>query len=105
MPRRGRLTGRVYRARTCLAGAQACQDHLRRTIIPSLGTAEGFRGAFVLRHVDDDLVEFCTVTLWATVAAPRLEPAGPGTTIPRAAQRLMTEFEKRATDYEVVIQA
>lgn len=100
--RRSGLAGR-----TTFANAHPYQEHLRRETLPGLQAIEGFEGAFVLRRVDGDDVEFLVLTLWASqdaihaFAGRDAEQA----VIPAAAAQVLKQWDERATHYEVALTA
>ena len=106
MTQRNRRVGRVWRGRTTFADAQAYQEHLRTETLPGLQAIEGFEQALVLRRVaGDDDVEFLVLTLWASedaihgFAGEDAERA----VIPRAAERVLKEWEHRARHFELAL--
>jgi heme-degrading monooxygenase HmoA len=103
-PRKPQI-GRLWHGRTTFANAHPYQEHLRRETLPGLTAIDGFQGAYVLKHVGSDAVEFLVLTLWASEDAIHAF-AGPDATlavIPAAAEQLLEQWDERATHYEVVL--
>ena len=66
---------------------------------------DGFRGAYVLKRVGNDAVEFLVVTLWASEDAIHAFAGRDAelAVIPAAAEQLLAQWDERATHYEVVL--
>ena len=64
-PRQSQI-GRLWHGRTTFANAHPYQEHLRSETLPGLTAIDGFQGAYVLKRVGDDAVDFLVLTLWAS---------------------------------------
>jgi heme-degrading monooxygenase HmoA len=107
MAPRKRGIGRVWQGQTTFADAHAYQEHLRTETLPGLRAIDGFAGAFVLRRVADEEVEFLVLTLWAShdaiLAFAGRDPER--AVIPAAATQVLKHWDERATHYEVALTA
>lgn len=99
------MIGRLWHGRTTFANADAYQEHLRKETLPALKAIDGYRGAFVLKRIGASEVDFVTLTLWASqdaihaFAGPDAERA----VIPPEAERVLSDWDERATHYEVAL--
>jgi heme-degrading monooxygenase HmoA len=105
MAPRKRPVGRVWRGRTTFANAHPYQEHLRRETLPGLTAIDGFEGAYVLKSVGDDAVEFLVLTLWTSQDAVHAFAGRDAelAVIPAAAEQILAQWDERATHYEVVL--
>jgi heme-degrading monooxygenase HmoA len=104
---RKRGIARVWQGRTTDANAHAYQEHLRDETLPLLQAIAGFDGAFVLRRVDDDDVEFLVLTLWSSQDAIHAFAGRDAerAVVPPAAAHVLKQWDDRALHYEVALTA
>jgi uncharacterized protein len=80
-------------------------QHAAKNVLPQLGAIEGHKGAYLLRRSVGSGFEFLVLTLWESMeavrrfAGPRPEKA----VVEPAARAALTDFDRFATHYEVVI--
>jgi heme-degrading monooxygenase HmoA len=100
-----RPVGRVWHGRTSLANAHAYQEHLRNETLPGLRAIEGFEQAIVLRRVADQAAEFLVFTLWASQDAVHAFAGEDAerAVIPTAAAQVLSQWDERASHYEVAL--
>jgi hypothetical protein len=65
------MIARMWRGWTRSWDADAYARYLASTTIPRCRTAQGNRGAFLLRRGEGDRTEFVTITLWDSLGAMR----------------------------------
>lgn len=106
MAPRKRPVGRLWRGRTSFANAHPYLEHLRKATLPRLGEIEGFRGAYVLKRVGEDDVEFAVLTLWASQDAIQAFAGRDAerAVIPVEAEQVLERWDERATHYEVTLE-
>jgi heme-degrading monooxygenase HmoA len=86
------------------ASSEAYPRHLLDTVRPKLEALPGFRGLYLLRRRDADLVEFRVLTLWDSMNAIR---AFAGASPERAvvepeARAVLVRFDPEVVHYEVL---
>src|SRR5205823_13671548 len=104
---RGRtMVARLWSARTTRAQAPAYANYLRTHMLPRLRQVAGYAGAQLLNRETGDAVEILVITWWQSRDAIRAfagddaEPA----VVPDEAAAVLTEFDRRASHYEVIIE-
>jgi heme-degrading monooxygenase HmoA len=86
--------------------ADAYQQFLRTTFLPSIHALEGYRGATVLRRIAGDEIEFVTLTRFDSLDAIRRfagEDYEAAHVAPRA-RELLSRFDARCHHYEWVVE-
>ena len=63
------MIARTWRARASSDKADACAAHFTSSVVPSLKSLAGHRGAFLLRREIDGRIEFLAMTLWESLAS------------------------------------
>ena len=99
------MIARMWFGRSTLEKAGDYVEHLRTTVFPELRQIEGFSGAYILRGIKEDSVEFSVLTLWTSMEAVK-KFAGESpeiAVVPPEAQALLTEFDSTVSHYEVVV--
>jgi heme-degrading monooxygenase HmoA len=98
---------RVWRGWTTSAeAADAYQEFLRTTFLPSIHSLDGYRGASVLRRVVGNEIEFMTLTRFTSLAAIRGfagEDYEAAHVAPRA-RELLSRFDARCQHFEWVVE-
>ena len=85
--------------------ADAYEHLLRDEMFPSMRRIQGFEGAYLMRRVAGDEVEFVTVTLFASLDAVRRFAGNDYETAvlhPRAAG-LLSRYDPKSVHYEIRI--
>jgi heme-degrading monooxygenase HmoA len=105
MAPRKRGVGRVWRGRTTLGNAHAYQEHLRKETLPALRAIDGFQGAYVLRRVEDEAIDFLVLTIWTSQDAIHSFAGldAERAVIPEAAARVLAHWDERATHYDIAL--
>src|SRR5690349_7206418 len=83
--------------------ADAYERHVTKTVLPSLSSIPGHRGARVLRRPDGARVEFLVVTFWDSIDAIRRfagERAETAVVEPEA-RAVLAEFDDFVRHYEI----
>ena len=99
------MIARLWRGWTPRENADAYERLLRDKVLPGLQTIGGYLGGYVLRHDEDDEVEFAVVNLFESLDAVRAF-AGPEYTVPvfePEAGQLLSRVEPIARHYNVVL--
>jgi hypothetical protein len=99
------MIARLWRGWTPRENADAYERLLRDKVLPGLQTIGGYLGGYVLRHDEDDEVEFAVVNLFESLDAVRAF-AGPEYTVPvfePEARQLLSRVEPTARHYNVVL--
>ena len=102
---KGNMIARHWTGWTRPQHADAYEQQLQETVLPSLRRIDGYRGGYVLRRPHGDEVEFVIVNLFASLEAVRAF-AGPDyetAVFEPEALRLLCRLEPRALHYEVRI--
>ena len=63
------MIARTWRARAVPEKAEAYAAHFTDSVVPSLKSLAGHRGAFLLRQEIDGRIEFLAMTLWESRAS------------------------------------
>lgn len=106
MAPRKRRVGRLWRGRTSFANAHAYQEHLRKATLPAMREIDGFHGAYVLKRIDSEDVEFITLTLWASQDAIHAFAGRDAerAVIPPAAEQVLKHWDERVIHYEIALE-
>jgi hypothetical protein len=97
------MIARLWRGWTPRENADAYERLLRDKVLPGLRTIDGYLGGYVLRHDEDDEVEFAVVNLFESLDAVRAF-AGPEYTVPvfePEARQLLSKVEPIVRHYDV----
>lgn len=101
------MIARIWHGWTAPADADAYEELLRSTILPGIEGREGYRGAYLLRRIEDEgEVEFVTITTFDSMDAARAfsHDGERGAVVPDEARELLTHFDLRSVHYEMVLQ-
>lgn len=109
------MIARIWHGWTRPDDAGAYEELLRTEVLPGFADLDGYRGAHVLRRVDEEAdtgapgegegeVEFVTITWFDSMEAVRAFSSddGRGAVVPDRARRLLKRFDARSAHYEVV---
>jgi hypothetical protein len=96
---------RIWRGWTEQDNAEAYERLLLGTILPSIEKRGivGYRGAYLYRRTDGDLIEFMTTMFFDSIEAVKAF-AGEEfdiAVVPSAARRLLAHFDTRSAHYEM----
>jgi heme-degrading monooxygenase HmoA len=93
---------RLWRGWTRIDNAEAYKRFLLGELFPSMREIPGFRGADVLRRVEDEGVAFITLTRFDSVDAIRAFAGDDYETavLEPQARALLSRYEKRAVHFE-----
>ena len=98
---------RAWSAIATPAGDDAYVAYFRGTLLPTLRTREGHRGAMVLARREGDERKVTVLTLWDSMTAIQ-RFAGADTTaavVEPEAQALLTRFDARVEHFDVLVDA
>jgi len=95
---------RAWRGYGAVADAQAYPRHLLQSVRPKLEQLAGFRGLYLLRRRDPEVIEFLVLTLWDSMEAirafageqPELAVVEP------EARAALVRFDESVNHYEVL---
>jgi heme-degrading monooxygenase HmoA len=99
------MIARVWTARTTQAQAPAYAEYLRTHVLPALQGIDGYESALLLQRDDDAVSDVQVITFWRSLDAIRafagsdLEAA----VVTDQAAALLTDFDRRARHYAVVL--
>jgi heme-degrading monooxygenase HmoA len=99
------MIARIWHGSTSGDAADRYLEHLRRNVMPQLGSIDGYRGIQVLHRPRGDTVAFIIVTFWESMdaihafAGPDAEVA----VVAPEAQAMLTAYDLHAVHYEVAI--
>ena len=99
------MIARMWHGWTKPADADTYENLLRDEMFPSMRRIQGFEGAYLLRRVAGDEVEFVTVTLFTSLDAVRRFAGDNYETAvlhPRAAG-LLSRYDPKSVHYEIRI--
>jgi heme-degrading monooxygenase HmoA len=99
------MIARMWHGWTKPENADAYERLLRDEMFPSMRRIQGFEGAYLLRRLAGDEVEFVTVTLFASLDAVRRFAGNDYETAvlhPRAAG-LLSRYDPKSVHYEIRI--
>lgn len=101
------MIARTWRARATADGAEAYRRHFIESVLPSLRSIDGHRGAYLFRHDRDDLglVELEAVTLWDSMDAVRgfSGPDVDAAVVEPEAEAVLMDFDKKVGYQTVVV--
>jgi len=108
------MIARIWHGWTRSDDALAYEELLRSEVLPGFTELEGYRGAHVLRRVEEEAgadasgeveVEFITITWFDSMEAVRAFSSDDdrGAVVPDRARRLLERFDADSTHYEVVV--
>lgn len=98
---------RIWRASATADGADAYSNLFSQSVLPQLQAVDGFRGAYLLHHVDQHAVEIKVITVWESLDAVR---AFAGTEIDCSvvepdAQAVLKHYDTAVIHFDVVVAA
>jgi hypothetical protein len=95
---------RLWRGITRADAAAAYVEHLQSATFPQLRQIPGYRGAWLMRRVVPQGVEFLVMSLWDSLdAIERFAGPQPETAVvPPAARALMVEYDERVQHFELI---
>ena len=99
------MIARMWHGWTKPESADAYENLLRNEMFPSMRRVQGFEGAYLLRRVTEEEVEFVTVTLFASLDAVRRFAGDDYETAvlhPQAAG-LLSRYDPKSVHYEIRI--
>jgi len=98
------MIARVWSARAELDQAHLYAAHFTEAVLPRLAALPGCRGAYLLRRVDGDSVEFVVQTLWDSMdAVSEFAGATPDlAVVDDEARAVLTSFDSGVKHYEVL---
>jgi len=98
------MIARVWSARAELDRAHLYAAHFTEAVLPRLTALRGCRGAYLLRRVDGDGVEFVVQTLWESMeAVSEFAGATPDlAVVDDEARAVLTSFDSGVKHYEVL---
>ncbi len=99
------MIARFWSAQAKPAQAPAYADHLKRHVLPILKKVDGYSGAMLLERPGFEEVEIIVVTFWRSLDSIRGFAGDDAETavVADEAASLLTEFDRRARHYEVVV--
>jgi heme-degrading monooxygenase HmoA len=100
------VIARLWHGWTTPGNADAYEEHLRAIVLPGIRRIEGHRGAYLLRRVVGEEVEFVTITLFESLDAVRAFAGNDveAAVVPPAARELLSHFDDRSVHYEIRIE-
>lgn len=60
------MIARIWHSMTKLTDAENYQEYLNRHVVPNYQTAEGYRGLYIMKECQGELMHFLLLTLWAS---------------------------------------
>jgi heme-degrading monooxygenase HmoA len=99
------MIARIWQGVTTLEQADAYAEYLNESGVAGLQNAEGNRGAYVLRRVENGAAHFMVVSFWDTVESVKKFAGGN----PQLARRLPRDkdfhmhLDPDVTNYEVLV--
>jgi uncharacterized protein len=95
---------RLWKGRSTVERASEYVQHATRKVFPALRAIDGHRGAYLLRRIVDDAIEFVVLTLWDSMeAVRRFAGAEPEKAVVEAeARAILTSFDDGVAHYEIV---
>ena len=99
------MIARFWSAKAKPAQAPAYASHLKSHVIPTLRKLDGYSGAMLLERPSSGEVEITVVTYWRSLDSIRGFAGDDAETavVANEAASLLTEFDRRARHYEVVV--
>ena len=100
------MIARIWAATARRDGIDGYVAHLREKTFPHLASIDGHRGAYVLTHPSNEIVDVSVITLWDSVEAiARFSGGDPEVAVvPREAQAFLNSWELRAVHWDVAYQ-
>jgi heme-degrading monooxygenase HmoA len=101
------MISRIWHGWTKAQHANVYEDMLRAEVLPGIKRVKGYQGAYLLKRIVGDEVEFITITQFDDIDAVR-RFAGEDYTravIHPAARKVLTRFDERSEHYETVLTA
>lgn len=100
------MIGRLWHGRTTPRNADAYEALLRGEVLPGIHRVDGYRGAYLLRRDDGDVVEFVTLTLFDSMDAVRAFAGADveAAVVPPEALALLSDYDRTSSHYTVVIE-
>ena len=98
---------RVWQAEATRDKAPAYRAHLESSVFPQLRALDGFVGAELLEHADDDRVEILVMSRWDSMDAVRgFAGAEPGRAVVEPhAQAVLTSYSDTVRHFEIAAEA
>jgi heme-degrading monooxygenase HmoA len=99
------MISRIWHGWTKPRDADAYEEMVRAEVLPGIHRIAGYRGAYLLRRVAGDEVEFVTITLFDDMQAVQ-QFAGSDYTravIHGPARHLLTHFDEHSAHYETIL--
>ena len=99
------MIARFWSAQAKPAQAPAYASHLKSHVLPTLRKLDGYSGALLLERPDSNEVEITVITFWRSVDSIRGFAGDDAemAVVAEEAASLLTEFDRRARHYEVVV--
>ena len=99
------MIARFWSAQTKPAQAPAYASHLKSHVLPTLRKLDGYSGAMLLERPAADEVEITVITFWRSLDSIRGFAGDDAETavVADEAVSLLTQFDRRARHYEVVV--
>lgn len=96
---------RLWKGRATAAQAPKYLLHVKETVLPTLESIPGHRGAYLLRRSVESGIEYVVLTLWASMDAVRrfAGPAPEKAVVEPTARAVLSEFDPTVTHYEIVV--
>lgn len=99
------MIARVWRATATPEGAEAYREHFTGSVLPTLRSLDGHRGAYLFRRDGDERVELEVMTLWESMEAIQAF-AGPDTTtavVEPEAQAVLLAYDETVSHQTVML--
>jgi len=99
------MIARVWRATATPEGAEAYREHFTSSVLPTLRSLDGHRGAYLLRQDDNGQVQLEVITLWESFEAIRAFAGADMTSavVEPEAQAVLLDFDKTVSHPTIVI--
>jgi heme-degrading monooxygenase HmoA len=99
------MIARFWSAHATPTQAPAYVGHLKSRVLPILKKVDGYSGAMLLERVASESVEIIVITFWRSVDSIRGFAGDDAETavVADEAVPLLTQFDRRARHYEVVV--
>jgi heme-degrading monooxygenase HmoA len=99
------MIARFWSAQAKPAQAPAYASHLKSHVLPTLRKLDGYSGAMLLERPGSNEVEITVITFWRSVDSIRGFAGDDAemAVVADEAASLLTEFDRRARHYEVVV--
>ena len=99
------MIGRVWNATATPNGADAYRFHFEQSVLPSMSSVDGCRGAYLMRRDGGEATELRVMTLWDSLDAIS---AFAGSDIDKAvvepeARAVLQTYDSQVTHYEVIV--